>query len=79
MATMFYYHKADGEIVARSYKHFFDEGHRNEMWKDAVTGLHKFLATYHHNLSSPQDLMYDLERLTEKYGPLTISTCEYRG
>ena len=74
---MFYYHDKSGEVIARSYKHFFDIGSRFDT-KDPVSGLHHFRATTEYKLSSPQDLMFCMNRLTEEYGEITISTYEYR-
>ena len=78
MATMFYYHNQEGKVVARSYKHFFDVGSCSE-YKDAVTNLHKFAVSKHCRIDSPQDLMFEIQFLTEEYGPVTVSEYEYRG
>ena len=48
------YYWANGEVVARSYKHFFDRGARFEA-RDAVTNLHRFCITSHNNCSNASE------------------------
>ena len=75
------YYWANGEVVARSYKHFFDRGARFET-KDAVTNLHRFCTTAHNNLIDSDDIARDIachvQQLVEEYGAITVTVENYR-
>lgn len=75
------YYWANGEVVARSYKHFFDRGARFES-KDAVTNLHHFCTTSHRNFSDSNDIAsdiaYQVQELVEEYGSISVTVEDYR-
>lgn len=75
------YYWANGEVVARSYKHFFDRGARFEA-KDAVTNLHRFCTTSHRNFSDSNDVAADIafqvQELVEEYGSISVTVENYR-
>ena len=76
------YYWANGEVVARSYKHFFDRGARFEA-KDPVTNLHRFCITSHHNFGGSNDITsdiaYQVQELVEEYGSISVTVENYRG
>ena len=75
------YYWANGEVVAKSYKHFFDRGARFEA-RDAVTNLHRFCTTSHHNFSNSNDIASDIafhvQELVEEYGSISVTVENYR-
>ena len=75
------YYWAKGEVVARSYKHFFDRGARFEA-RDAVTNLHHFCIISHHNFSDSNDIASDIafhvQELVEEYGSISVTVENYR-
>lgn len=75
------YYWANGEVVARSYKHFFDRGARSEA-RDAITNLHRFRTTSHHNFSNSNDIASDIafqvQELVEEYGSISVTVENYR-
>lgn len=75
------YYWANGEVVARSYKHFFDRGARFEA-RDVVTNLHRFCTTSHRNFSDSNDIASDIafqvQELVEEYGSISVTVENYR-
>lgn len=73
------YYWANGDVVARSYKHFFDIGKRFET-VDPITGLHNFCADEQYNIEDdiPRLLAGHIRKLVEKYEVITVTVEEYK-
>lgn len=78
MKNKMIYYWAQGKVVARSYKKWFDKGSRFET-KDSITGLHHFYVNASYTLTDiSRELANHIQDLIEEYGTITVTVEDYK-